>query len=91
MKVLIFAAYIFWTITDNWEWADGYCPKFGLFSVDRENNFERIPRDSFFLFKDVVSNKKITYSQRDEAWNKIQSNLEVDREISVGAQMPQKA
>jgi hypothetical protein len=19
--------YVFWTISDNWEWADGYCPK----------------------------------------------------------------
>ena len=29
--------YIHWTISDNWEWADGYCPKFGLYSVDRSH------------------------------------------------------
>ena len=29
--------YIHWTVTDNWEWADGYCPKFGLVAVDRDS------------------------------------------------------
>jgi len=27
--------YTFWTAADNWEWADGYCPKFGLVAVNR--------------------------------------------------------
>lgn len=45
--------YFFWTISDNWEWADGYGPKFGLVAVDRENNLSRIPRPSYHLFSKV--------------------------------------
>lgn len=42
--------YIFWTISDNWEWADGYCPKFGLVRVHRNENLRREKRSSFDLF-----------------------------------------
>lgn len=47
--------YLFWTISDNWEWADGYGPKFGLVAVDRENNLARIPRPSYYLFSKVTT------------------------------------
>lgn len=46
--------YLFWTISDNWEWADGYGPKFGLVAVDRANNLARIPRPSYHLFTKVT-------------------------------------
>lgn len=46
--------YLFWTTSDNWEWADGYGPKFGLVAVDRANNLARIPRPSYYLFKKVA-------------------------------------
>lgn len=45
--------YLFWTISDNWEWADGYGPKFGLVAVDRANNLARNPRPSYHLFSKV--------------------------------------
>lgn len=45
--------YLFWTISDNWEWADGYGPKFGLVAVDRADNLARIPRPSYHLFSKV--------------------------------------
>lgn len=45
--------YLFWTISDNWEWADGYGPKFGLVAVDRANSLARIPRPSYHLFTKV--------------------------------------
>lgn len=44
---------MFWTISDNWEWADGYGPKFGLVAVDRANDLARIPRQSYHLFSKV--------------------------------------
>lgn len=43
--------YLHWTISDNWEWADGYCPKFGLVDVDRSRNLTRIPRPSYYLYQ----------------------------------------
>lgn len=46
--------YLFWTISDNWEWADGYGPKFGLVAVDRANNLARVPRPSYHLFSKVI-------------------------------------
>uniref|UniRef100_A0A0C9RLY0 TSA: Wollemia nobilis Ref_Wollemi_Transcript_11775_2447 transcribed RNA sequence n=1 Tax=Wollemia nobilis TaxID=56998 RepID=A0A0C9RLY0_9CONI len=64
--------YLFWTISDNWEWADGYGPKFGLVAVDRANNLARIPRPSYFLFSEVVRTGKVTRQQRDIAWNELQ-------------------
>jgi hypothetical protein len=46
--------YLQWTISDNWEWADGYCPKFGLVDVDRAGNLTRIPRPSYYLYQQVT-------------------------------------
>lgn len=45
--------YLFWTISDNWEWADGYGPKFGLVAVDRADGLSRNPRPSYHLFSKV--------------------------------------
>lgn len=63
--------YIFWTISDNFEWADGYGPKFGLVAVDRANQLERHPRASYYLFSDIVTKRLITQGQRDQAWRHI--------------------
>lgn len=63
------AGYHFWTISDNWEWADGYCPRFGLANVDRNTpNLQRTLRPSFFLFRDIVKTKCIVQKQRAHAW-----------------------
>lgn len=64
--------YLFWTISDNWEWADGYGPKFGLVAVDRANNLARIPRPSYNLFSKVVATGKVTRLDRVHAWNELQ-------------------
>ncbi|PON64897.1 Glycoside hydrolase [Parasponia andersonii] len=64
--------YLFWTISDNWEWADGYGPKFGLVAVDRANALARVPRHSYHLFTKVVTTGKITREDRRNAWYKLQ-------------------
>ncbi|CAL5393522.1 unnamed protein product [Camellia sinensis] len=63
--------YLFWTISDNWEWADGYGPKFGLVAVDRANNLARIPRPSYHLFSKVATTGKVTRQDRELAWNEL--------------------
>lgn len=76
---LPFIGYIFWTLTDNWEWADGYCPKFGLVAVDRQNEFKRIPRDSYFIYADIAKNKFIGKEDRKKFWDLVQKNVERER------------
>lgn len=64
--------YLFWTTSDNWEWADGYGPKFGLVAVDRFNDLARVPRPSYYLFSKVVASGKVTREDRNKAWNELQ-------------------
>lgn len=64
--------YLFWTTSDNWEWADGYGPKYGLVAVDRTNNLAQKPRPSYYLFSKVVTTGKITRQDRMSAWIELQ-------------------
>jgi hypothetical protein len=70
------AGYIFWTISDNWEWADGYCPKFGLYEVDRSTKaLRRIPRPSAHLFTSIVKNRRLAQADRNQAWEGLKSQF----------------
>lgn len=44
--------YFHWSLIDNYEWLDGYEPKFGLYSVDRET-MQRTPRSSVEVFRNL--------------------------------------
>ena len=64
--------YTFWTAADNWEWADGYCPKFGLAAVNRSDpTMPRIPRPSYHLFSRIVRSRTVTQADRDWAWGRV--------------------
>ncbi|MEM2245724.1 MAG: family 1 glycosylhydrolase, partial [Thermofilum sp.] len=46
--------YLHWALTDNYEWADGFRMKFGLFHVDLETK-KRVKRPSANLLARVIS------------------------------------
>lgn len=47
--------YIHWSLLDNFEWAEGFWPKFGLVEVNRETLDRRI-RESGYYYKSLVEN-----------------------------------
>jgi beta-glucosidase len=50
--------YFHWSLMDNFEWAEGYTMKFGLYSVDRET-FVRTPRPSAAVYAEICKNNGI--------------------------------
>jgi beta-glucosidase len=50
--------YLLWTAWDNFEWAEGYTKKFGLFAVDR-TTLERRPKPSAALYAEICRTLEI--------------------------------
>lgn len=47
------AGYCHWSLIDNFEWSEGFTPRFGLFEVDYKT-FERRPRESAKRFAEII-------------------------------------
>lgn len=50
--------YMHWSFMDNFEWAQGFDPKFGLVEVNY-NNLERIPRKSAYMYGKIAEKNGI--------------------------------
>lgn len=49
--------YFHWSLLDNFEWAYGWWPKFGLVAVDRKDGMKRTVRDSAKWFANHIADK----------------------------------
>jgi beta-glucosidase/6-phospho-beta-glucosidase/beta-galactosidase len=56
--------YVHWALVDNFEWASGYCPHFGLFSYDPTTG-TRTARASLATFSHIVSTGVLKQSDID--------------------------
>lgn len=45
--------YFHWALTDNFEWADGFSPRFGLVAIDYETQ-KRTVRKSALVYRDLI-------------------------------------
>lgn len=50
--------YCHWSLLDNFEWLEGFTPRFGLFEVDY-STFQRIPRPSASLFETIARTNRL--------------------------------
>ena len=51
--------YYHWCFTDNWEWAEGEVPRFGLVELDYETQ-ARTVKESGRFFADIIANAGVT-------------------------------
>ena len=76
--------YFHWSLLDNFEWADGFEPRFGLVEVDYATQERRL-RDSAHLFAKIAAERSIG----SETWDRHQSPLpgtrRADAEVDLAA------
>lgn len=53
--------YLHWSLTDNFEWHEGFAPKFGLIEIDRESLLRRKVRYSATKFAEICKNNGFDY------------------------------
>ena len=51
--------YYYWTLVDNYEWAEGWTTRFGLYHLDPETQ-KRTPRPSANLYREIVRQNGIS-------------------------------
>ena len=74
--------YVLWTVSDNWEWNDGYCPKFGIVHVDRKNNFLRYKKPSFYVYKNIIQRRGVSKALKYYAYTAMPKMLSLRKRDS---------
>lgn len=46
--------YYAWSTTDCYSWINGYEKRYGLIYIDYDNNLKRIPKQSYYWYKDYI-------------------------------------
>ncbi len=52
--------YFQWTLTDNFEWSEGYHQRFGLIYLDQATQ-QRTPKASFTWYKDLIASQRAAH------------------------------
>ncbi|XP_059055795.1 lactase/phlorizin hydrolase-like [Achroia grisella] len=53
-----------WSLMDNFEWSDGYRPRFGLYEVDfNDPKRPRFPRKSAYYYADVIKRRSMNITE----------------------------
>jgi beta-glucosidase/6-phospho-beta-glucosidase/beta-galactosidase len=55
--------YYHWSLTDNFEWAEGFRPRFGLYTVDYDT-YDRAPTEAVGVLHSIARDRVITTDQR---------------------------
>lgn len=59
--------FFFWSLVDNFEWCEGFDPRFGLLKVDYANGGRRTPRPSADVYRQIAANNGIS----TELWHRL--------------------
>ncbi|KAK4487535.1 hypothetical protein RD792_005817 [Penstemon davidsonii] len=60
-------AYFLWSFADNFEWAEGYTSRFGIFYIDfKDGRYTRVPKTSVIWWKNFFTQKSIRGSLKRE-------------------------
>jgi beta-glucosidase len=57
--------YYHWSIYDNFEWAHGFVPRFGLYKVDF-TTYTRTPTEGATVFAEIAAARRLTAAQRTQ-------------------------